>query len=113
MARQLMAAGHELVPAPEQADKVVVNTCAVTREAARDARSTTRRIHRDNPSAEILLTGCYATVAPQELARVEGQDGSSPTGKRPPWFSSSIRPSPWSCLSSTASRYCGSSWRAK
>jgi threonylcarbamoyladenosine tRNA methylthiotransferase MtaB len=72
MARQLMAAGHELVPAPEQADKVVVNTCAVTREAARDARSTTRRIHRDNPSAEILLTGCYATVAPQELARVEG-----------------------------------------
>lgn len=72
LARQLLAAGHELVPAPEQADKVVVNTCAVTREAARDARNTTRRIHRGNPGAEILLTGCYATVAPQELARVEG-----------------------------------------
>jgi threonylcarbamoyladenosine tRNA methylthiotransferase MtaB len=72
MARQLLAAGHELVPAPEQADKVVVNTCAVTREAARDARNITRRIHRNNPGAEILLTGCYATVAPQELARVEG-----------------------------------------
>jgi threonylcarbamoyladenosine tRNA methylthiotransferase MtaB len=72
MARQLLAAGHELVPRPEQADKVVVNTCAVTREAARDARSTTRRIHRENPGAEILLTGCYATVAPQELGRVEG-----------------------------------------
>ena len=72
MARQLLAAGHELVATPEQADKVVVNTCAVTREAARDARSATRRIHRDNPNAEILLTGCYATVAPQELARVEG-----------------------------------------
>jgi threonylcarbamoyladenosine tRNA methylthiotransferase MtaB len=72
MARQLLAAGHELVPRPEQADKVVVNTCAVTRAAARDARNTTRRIHRNNPEAEILLTGCYATVAPQELGRVEG-----------------------------------------
>lgn len=72
MARQLLAAGHELVATPDQAEKVVVNTCAVTREAARDARSITRRIHRDNPGAEILLTGCYATIAPHELARVEG-----------------------------------------
>ncbi|MDT8306000.1 MAG: tRNA (N(6)-L-threonylcarbamoyladenosine(37)-C(2))-methylthiotransferase MtaB [Anaerolineae bacterium] len=72
MARQLLAAGHELVSVPANADKVVVNTCAVTREAARDARNMTRRIHRGNPAAEILLTGCYATVAPQELGRVKG-----------------------------------------
>jgi threonylcarbamoyladenosine tRNA methylthiotransferase MtaB len=50
----------------------VINTCAVTSEAARDARSRTRRIHRANPEAEIMLTGCYATIAPAELAAVHG-----------------------------------------
>lgn len=72
MARQLLAAGHELVDDADTADKVVINTCAVTAEAARDARSKTRRIHRTNPDAEILLTGCYATIAPDELAQVQG-----------------------------------------
>ena len=72
MARQLLAAGHEIVADPAMADKVVINTCAVTAGAARDARSLTRRIHRDNVGAEIVLTGCYATIAPQELARVQG-----------------------------------------
>jgi threonylcarbamoyladenosine tRNA methylthiotransferase MtaB len=70
--RQLLAAGHELAPEAETADTVVINTCAVTNEAARDARNQTRRIHRHNPQAEILLTGCYATIAPHELAQVEG-----------------------------------------
>jgi threonylcarbamoyladenosine tRNA methylthiotransferase MtaB len=72
MARQLLAAGHEIVTDTAVADKVIINTCAVTAEAARDARSQTRRIHRDNPTAEIVLTGCYATIAPDELAQVEG-----------------------------------------
>lgn len=72
MARQLRAAGHEIVTEPGAADKVIVNTCAVTAEAARDARTLTRRIHRDNANAEVILTGCYATIAPQELGRVEG-----------------------------------------
>jgi threonylcarbamoyladenosine tRNA methylthiotransferase MtaB len=72
MARQLLAAGHEIVAEAEQADKVVINTCAVTSEAARDGRSLTRRIHRANQDAEIILTGCYATIAPDALAKVEG-----------------------------------------
>lgn len=72
MARQLLAAGHEIVSDPAQADKVVLNTCAVTREAARDARKRTRRFHRQNETAEVVLTGCYATVAPQALQRVQG-----------------------------------------
>jgi threonylcarbamoyladenosine tRNA methylthiotransferase MtaB len=72
MARQLLAAGHEIVADAGAADKVIINTCAVTAEAARDGRSLTRRIHRDNAGAEIVLTGCYATIAPQELARVQG-----------------------------------------
>ncbi|MEZ4593886.1 MAG: tRNA (N(6)-L-threonylcarbamoyladenosine(37)-C(2))-methylthiotransferase MtaB [Chloroflexota bacterium] len=72
MARQLLAAGHEIVTEADAADKVIINTCAVTSEAARDARSQTRRIHRSNPNAEIVLTGCYATIAPDELAQVQG-----------------------------------------
>ncbi|HEX6386862.1 MAG TPA: tRNA (N(6)-L-threonylcarbamoyladenosine(37)-C(2))-methylthiotransferase MtaB [Anaerolineae bacterium] len=72
MARQLLAAGHEIVTDAATADKVIINTCAVTAGAARDARSITRRIHRDNAGAEIILTGCYATIAPQEVARVKG-----------------------------------------
>ncbi len=72
MGRQLLAAGHELVEDAAQADKVVINTCAVTAEAARDARNMTRRIHRANDEAEIILTGCYATIAPQKASQIEG-----------------------------------------
>lgn len=72
MGRQLLAAGHELVDDAAQADKVIINTCAVTAEAARDARSITRRIHRANEDAEIILTGCYATIAPQKAGQIEG-----------------------------------------
>ncbi|MBK8987980.1 MAG: tRNA (N(6)-L-threonylcarbamoyladenosine(37)-C(2))-methylthiotransferase MtaB [Chloroflexi bacterium] len=72
MARQLLAAGHEIVDDTAVADKVIINTCAVTAEAARDGRTLTRRIHRQNDTAEIILTGCYATIAPAELGRVQG-----------------------------------------
>ncbi|MBP6803952.1 MAG: tRNA (N(6)-L-threonylcarbamoyladenosine(37)-C(2))-methylthiotransferase MtaB, partial [Chloroflexi bacterium] len=57
MARQLLAAGHEIVDDTAVADKVIINTCAVTAEAARDGRTLTRRIHRQNDAAEIILTG--------------------------------------------------------
>lgn len=72
MARQLLAAGHEIVSQAEDADKIILNTCAVTKAAARDARSKTRRFHRHNENAEVVLTGCYATIAPEKLARVQG-----------------------------------------
>lgn len=72
MARQLLANGHEIVTDAETADSVIINTCAVTAQAARDARTQSRRIHRANADAEIVLTGCYATIAPDELAQVEG-----------------------------------------
>ena len=54
------------------ADVVVINTCTVTSEADRDARQSIRRVHRENPGADILVTGCYAQRAPQELAALEG-----------------------------------------
>ncbi len=72
LGRQLLAAGHEIVQDAAEADKVVVNTCAVTAEAARDARNLAHRFNRQNPGAEVVLTGCYATIAPDELARVPG-----------------------------------------
>jgi threonylcarbamoyladenosine tRNA methylthiotransferase MtaB len=72
MARQLLANGHQIVGDAADADKVVINTCAVTNEAARDARQLTRQIHRGNPTAEIVLTGCYATIAPHEVAVIPG-----------------------------------------
>jgi threonylcarbamoyladenosine tRNA methylthiotransferase MtaB len=54
--------------APDAADLVIVNTCSVTATADQGARQTIRRIARDNPDARIVVTGCYATRRPNELA---------------------------------------------
>lgn len=54
------------------ADLVVVNTCTVTHSADVDARRVIRNYHRDRPQADILVTGCYAQRAPEELAALEG-----------------------------------------
>jgi threonylcarbamoyladenosine tRNA methylthiotransferase MtaB len=54
------------------ADVVVVNTCTVTASAEEDARQLIRRTHRENPAAQILVTGCYAQRAPGELAVLPG-----------------------------------------
>ena len=72
MARQLAAGGHAITPDAAEADTVILNTCAVTAEAARDARNLTRRFARANPAAGIVLTGCYATLAPDALAVLPG-----------------------------------------
>src|SRR5579859_211656 len=57
---------------PSAADIVVVNTCSVTAEADRAARAFIRRTHRLNPGARIVVTGCYAQRAPDELAAMAG-----------------------------------------
>src|SRR5262245_24154219 len=54
----------------EDADVVLVNTCSVTASADQGARQTIRRIARLNPSARVLVTGCYATRAPSEINRL-------------------------------------------
>jgi len=64
---QLRAAGGVAADAGD-ADLVVVNTCSVTSSADQGARQTIRRIARDNPDARIVVTGCYATRRPSELA---------------------------------------------
>ena len=64
---RLLASGA-VAAAPERADLVVVNTCSVTATADQGARQTIRRIARDNPGARIVVTGCYATRRPDEIA---------------------------------------------
>jgi len=54
------------------ADLVILNTCTVTSSADDDVRQTVRRVRRENPSAQILITGCYAQRAPQEAAALPG-----------------------------------------
>lgn len=55
-------------------DTVIVNTCAVTSEAERQARQTIRKIRRTQPGARIIVTGCAAQIAPQRFAEMPEVD---------------------------------------
>ena len=68
----LSAKGLEPAGERSHADLVVLNTCTVTQAADEDVRQTVRRVHRENPAARILVTGCYAQRAPEELAAMPG-----------------------------------------
>ena len=70
--RQLLDKGLARAENFSAADVVVLNTCTVTSAADQDARSTIRRIHRENPGAQILVTGCYAQRSPEEIAQIPG-----------------------------------------
>lgn len=72
LARDLTARGYKPAGAPEEAAVVILNTCTVTGSADQQARQAIRRIHRLNPQSRILVTGCYAQRAPQELAAIAG-----------------------------------------
>lgn len=72
MGRKFRAAGHELVATAERSDLVVINTCSVTSDAASTSRSRTRRAHRENPQAEIVLTGCWSTVESAWALKIPG-----------------------------------------
>jgi threonylcarbamoyladenosine tRNA methylthiotransferase MtaB len=70
--RQLAGLGMERVKAAEAAELVVLNTCTVTAAADHDARAAIRRIRRQQPEARILVTGCYAQRAADEIAQLDG-----------------------------------------
>ena len=67
MARQFRGAGHEIVALAELADMAVVNTCAVTNDAASVSRGKIRQIARAGVD-EIVATGCWATLQPQQVS---------------------------------------------
>ncbi|GLG00308.1 threonylcarbamoyladenosine tRNA methylthiotransferase MtaB [Alicyclobacillus hesperidum subsp. aegles] len=66
--------GYEQVPFEEKADVYVVNTCTVTHTGDKKSRQMIRRAVRTNPDAVVVVTGCYAQVAPDEVARIAGVD---------------------------------------
>lgn len=70
--RELIDLGLVRAGEPQQAEVVVLNTCTVTASADQDVRATIRRIHRNNPGCRILVTGCYAQRAPEEIAALPG-----------------------------------------
>jgi threonylcarbamoyladenosine tRNA methylthiotransferase MtaB len=70
--QQLAMKGLDRAVSLHEADIVVLNTCTVTASADQDARAAIRRVHRENPQAKILVTGCYAQRAPKEIAALDG-----------------------------------------
>lgn len=77
----LTAAGAEAVSS-DRADVVLVNTCSVTASADQGARQTIRRIQRENPAARIVVTGCFATRNPAEIAALPGVDAIVPNPQK-------------------------------
>jgi len=67
MARQFRAAGHEIVASAERAELAVMNTCAVTNDAASDSRRKIRQMAQAG-AKEIVVTGCWTTLQPKEAA---------------------------------------------
>ncbi len=70
--RQLLDRGCTAASESASADVVVVNTCTVTASADAQARDAIRKLHAANPAARVIVTGCYAQRAPEELAALPG-----------------------------------------
>ena len=70
--RGFKAAGLEVVPWSEKADIYLVNTCSVTAVSDRKSRNLVRRVHRMNPGAMVVVTGCSAELRRAEIESIEG-----------------------------------------
>ena len=73
-AQEFQKSGHAITKQAEAAQLIVINSCAVTQDAARKSRQLIRRIHRDNPQAKLVVSGCYATLNQDEAASLLGVD---------------------------------------
>ncbi|MGR9087606.1 MAG: tRNA (N(6)-L-threonylcarbamoyladenosine(37)-C(2))-methylthiotransferase MtaB [Gammaproteobacteria bacterium] len=73
-AQAFQRSGHHVTRQAENAGLIVINSCAVTQDAARKSRNLIRRIHRENPRAKLVVSGCYATLNPDEAAQLLGVD---------------------------------------
>lgn len=72
--RQLLDAGVTRARRGQQADICVINTCSVTELADKKGRQAIRKAIQENPSAFVVVTGCYAQLKPEEIAKIEGVD---------------------------------------
>lgn len=68
------AKGHAMVPDHEDADIVVLNTCAVTADAGKKSRKLMNRLYRENPESKLVVSGCYATLEADKVAEHMGVD---------------------------------------
>lgn len=66
--------GFEVIRESGEADLVVLNTCAVTNDASRKSRNLINRLHRDNPTAKLVVTGCHASLNAEQVADTLGVD---------------------------------------
>lgn len=72
MSKLFRQAGYAVKEFGEDADIYVINTCSVTAVGEKKSRQQIRRAHRMNPGAVIAVTGCYAQLAPEDIAAIEG-----------------------------------------
>jgi threonylcarbamoyladenosine tRNA methylthiotransferase MtaB len=72
LAGRLRAAGHQILHDVDKAQVIVFNSCAVTADAVRGSRKQVRHLHKTNPNARIAVTGCWATLQPQEALALPG-----------------------------------------
>ena len=72
--RSFRSSGYDIVTEPDLADIVVVNTCAVTIDATKKSRKLMNRLHRENPHAKLVVSGCYATLDTDKIAQRIGVD---------------------------------------
>lgn len=70
--RGFKEAGLEVVPWQQKADIYLVNTCSVTATSDSKSRNLIRKVHRVNPSARIVVTGCSAQLRREEIERIGG-----------------------------------------
>jgi len=77
-ARDFRRFGHQVVEEPERAELMVFNSCAVTADAAKRSRQVMRKLHRTNPGAKLVLTGCYSDLEPSAVQALMGVDAVIP-----------------------------------
>jgi len=73
-ARDFRSQGIALAQGADDADIIVINTCAVTQESVRKSRNLVRRAQRRNPQARLVMSGCYAALSPEQAADELGVD---------------------------------------
>ncbi len=73
-AQAFQVKGHGITRNLSDAQLVIINSCAVTQDAVKKSKQMIRRIHRDNPQAKLVVSGCYATLNEEEAAQLMGVD---------------------------------------
>lgn len=82
MIQQFASDGYDIVEPSEDADVYVVNSCTVTSTGDKKTRQIIHRLHRQNPSAVIALTGCYSQAYPAEVSAMEEVNVLTGTGNK-------------------------------